>query len=145
VVTKTDKFTGKTSTEVEEPYLIGKDGERNIYISATWEKGRTDRFLYVICPDIGCADGNSSVIFILDDNSKIEISSSLEFNCDGFIGINLRLRTIGQPPNKVLWDKRIVALRMKGRTSTAEIELDEETSTEIQRLLRCFNEESAKM
>jgi hypothetical protein len=136
VETTTDRMTDRTSTRGRKQIVASAEGKNGIAILTLLFNDTI--ILGITVVGGGCIDKETSVIVLFDDDSKLTLKASNDFNCDGKATVYLRGLYEKQEALSDLANKKIKAMRVKTSKSFVEQDFKPNEASLLMSQLNCL-------
>lgn len=137
-----DEMTGRNMVTTKNIILSEDGGKTGIAISFMYTSNTVA--INMVAAGGGCIPDNSTVYFLFTDGTRLEISSSSEFNCKGELEIYFGDVFGNESELQELRTKQIKAMRVSTRDSYVQKSFTTVQAGNFKTWLNCIAKESEK-
>jgi hypothetical protein len=134
-----DKMTGRTTTQPKEPILVSKDEKTGLLI-APFIGSSSDTIVFMLRAFGGsnCVDDKASIYVLFDDDSRLELRSNADFNCDNNATVYLGGSFGKTKQLNLLATKKVASIRVVKRKGHVQEDFSAKQATRLQNTLKCL-------
>jgi hypothetical protein len=136
-----DKFTGKTGRLIREPItILDSTSSSALMLAVKQQPDKTIEFIAMVVNSetFGCTDETGQLFFIFDDNTKFNCRNQASYNCDGNSIVELTKMFGNKKLKDLLSTKLVKSIRVSGRKSNYDADLDLEDAKRLKGALNCL-------
>jgi len=130
-----DKMTGKTLISSKKPIILSSDGKNGLSIRFVKIMSKSPLISFTVIGASPCIDEDDEILFLFDDNTRLELKNSKKFNCDNEAAIYFFSET---PELLKLASKKVASIRVWTVKSYVEEDLTDENSNRFYNSLNCI-------
>lgn len=134
-----DRMSGRKGVIAKIEMVATSDNENGIFFMPMYSHGTKGIAFSMKVVGTGCIEKGSEILFLFNDNTRLNMSCDSKFNCDGNATIYFGDVFRKQNELSILSTKKIKAVRVRGMSASVEEDLTDRTAEDLLQTMKCLS------